>query len=118
MSFIVMTLATILFSPSFWQASSSERVVNITLTEWKIEMPATLPAGPYNLKITNSGKHSHSLKIKSTDFEARLARSLLPGESAEFKIDLKPGVYQVYCPIGFAPLDHGHRGMALQLSVS
>ena len=118
MSFIVMTLATILFFQGSWQASSSEKVVNVTLTEWRIEMPGTLPAGPYNLKITNSGKHSHTLKLKSEKFEVRLARNLDPGESVELKIDLKPGVYRVYCPIGFAPLDHGNRGMELQLNVS
>ena len=118
MSFIVRTLATILFLPGFWQTPSSERVVNVTLTEWRIEMPRTLPAGPYSFKITNNGKHGHTLKIKSADFEARLARNLNPGDSAELKIDLKPGVYKVYCPIGFSPIDHRNRGMELQLNVS
>ena len=118
MSFKVTTLAAILFLPGLWQqAPSSEKAVTVTLTEWKIEMPRTLPAGAYNLKITNSGKHAHTLKIKSAAFEVKLARNLNPGESAELKIDLKPGVYEVYCPIGFSPLDHSHRGMELQLTV-
>jgi uncharacterized cupredoxin-like copper-binding protein len=117
MASILMILAGILL-PSFWQqTSNSEKVINVTLTEWKIDMPHNLPAGSYNFKVTNSGTHSHTLKVKTKGYEAKLQNDLKPGENADLRVELEPGVYRVNCPIGFGPFDHGNKGMELDLTV-
>ena len=100
------------------QASRPEEVVAVTLTEWKIDMPSSLPAGRYTFKVTNKGEHSHTLKIKSEGFEKKLAHDVKPGQSGELKVDLKPGVYEVTCPIGFGPISHEAKGMKLRLTVT
>jgi hypothetical protein len=116
---MVFSLTAILLFSGLWQqVLSPEKAVNITLTEWKIDMPNSLPAGAYNFKITNKGEHSHTLKIKTKNFEVKLPNDLKSGQTAELKVDLKPGVYRVNCPIGFGPFDHGHKGMELELTVT
>jgi|SRR5262245_674324 len=92
--------------------------VTVTLTEWKIEMPTSLQAGPTTFRITNSGKETHNLKIQGQGLEKALSKNLKPGETAELQVDLKPGTYKVYCPVGAGPTSHDSKGMAFQLVVT
>jgi len=41
-----------------------------------------------------------------------LAANLAPGESGSLTLDLAPGTYVVYCPVG------GHRGLGMELEVT
>jgi hypothetical protein len=92
--------------------------IPVTLTEWKIEMPTSLPAGPTSFKIKNDGKDSHNLKIKGEGIEKSLSKNLKPGESGELQVNLRPGTYKVYCPVGVGPTSHDSKGMAFQLVVT
>ena len=113
---LVMALTLSLSAP--WQnGSNPEKTVNVTLSEWKIDMPALLPPGMYILRITNRGDHSHTLKIKNRDYEKKLEKELKPGQSGELRVNLKPGLYEVTCPIGFGPVGHESKGMKLELKV-
>jgi len=116
MNAILASVIAMLLFPGSWQINP-EKVVEVTLTEWKIDMPTTLPPGLYNFKITNAGHHSHTLKIKNKGLERKLQKDLKPGETSELKVNLKPGVYRVNCPIGFGPFGHSDKGMELQLNV-
>lgn len=113
----VVILATTLALAGLPQQISGTRVVTITLTEWKIDMPSSLPAGAYTFKIMNAGRRSHNVEIEADGFKRELPNKLKAGESAELKIDLKPGHYKVTCPIGFWPISHEQQGMVLQLTV-
>ena len=92
--------------------------IAVALTEWKIEMPTSLPSGPTTFKITNDGKDPHNLKIQGEGVEKALSKNLKPGESGEFQVNLRPGTYKVYCPVGVGPTSHDSKGMAFQLVVT
>jgi uncharacterized cupredoxin-like copper-binding protein len=87
--------------------------VEVRLTEYKIEMPASLGAGVTTFKVTNAGEETHGFEIEGNGIEKALKPRLKKGESSSLQVDLKPGTYKVYCPV------HGHktRGMSLDLTV-
>jgi len=97
-------------------ASASPQVVDVGLTEFAIDMPNSLPAGPTRFSIHNNGAATHSFVIEGQGIEKTLANSLQPGQSAFLNLDLAPGSYTVYCPIGEGA--HRAKGMEVQLTVS
>jgi uncharacterized cupredoxin-like copper-binding protein len=87
--------------------------VEVKLTEYKIEMPASVGAGATTFNVTNTGKETHGFEIEGNGIEQALKPRLKKGESGSLQIDLKPGTYKVYCPV----LGHKRRGMSLDLTV-
>jgi uncharacterized cupredoxin-like copper-binding protein len=87
--------------------------VEVKLTEYKIEMPTSVAAGVTTFKVTNAGEETHGFEIEGNGTEKALKPRLKKGESSSLQVDLKPGTYNVYCPV------HGHkkRGMSLDLTV-
>ena len=87
--------------------------VEVKLTEYKIEMPASVGAGAMTFEVTNTGEKTHGFEIEGNGIEKALKPRLKKGESSSLQVDLKPGTYKVYCPV------HGHkmRGMSLDLTV-
>jgi uncharacterized cupredoxin-like copper-binding protein len=104
--------------PATSSSAAAGQPVTVNLTEWKIEMPTSLQAGAITFKITNSGKETHNLKIQGQGLEKALSKNLKPGETGELQVDLKPGTYKVYCPVGAGPASHDSKGMAFQLVVT
>lgn len=94
-------------------SSSSAKVVMVEETEFKIDMPKTLPAGPTLFKVKDTGKFPHNLKIKGNGIEKETASTLQSGQSGELRVDLKPGTYQVWCAVD----SHAEKGMKLTLTV-
>lgn len=95
-------------------AGATERTVEVNLTEFKIDMPATLPAGPTTFKVTNTGAAPHNFEIEGQGIEQELATNLTGGQTGTLKVDLKPGTYEIYCPVG----DHKDKGMTTKLTVT
>ena len=87
--------------------------LTVNLTEYRIEMPATLPAGRATFLITNTGKEKHNFEIEGEQLEMEVSDPLGPGQSRTLEVDLKPGTYKVYCPVA----NHDERGMSMQLTV-
>jgi uncharacterized cupredoxin-like copper-binding protein len=87
--------------------------VEVKLTEYKIEMPASVSAGATTFKVTNTGEETHGFEIEGNGIEIALKPRLKKGESGSLQVDLKPGTYKVYCPV----LGHKRRGMSLDLTV-
>ncbi len=87
--------------------------VEVKLTEYKIEMPASVGAGVTTFKVTNAGEETHGFEIEGNGIEKALKSRLKKGGSSSLQVDLKPGTYKVYCPV------HGHkmRGMSVDLTV-
>ena len=95
-------------------ASAAEgNTVEVTLSEYKIEMPTSLAAGPTTFKIVNSGSKTHNFKIEGNGLEEKLKSNLKKGDSGSMEVNLKPGSYKVTCPVW----DHDHKGMTLDLTV-
>jgi uncharacterized cupredoxin-like copper-binding protein len=94
-------------------SDSTKGSVEVTLTEYKIEMPASVSAGATTFKVTNTGKETHGFEIEGNGIEKALKPRLKKGESGSLQVDLKPGTYEVYCPV----LGHKRHGMSLTLTV-
>jgi len=92
---------------------SAKGAVEVKLTEYKIEMPASVGAGARTFKVTNTGEETHGFEIEGNGIEIALKPRLKKGESGSLQVDLKPGTYKVYCPV----LGHKRRGMSLDLIV-
>jgi plastocyanin len=105
-SLLLLTLAPL--------ALAQANTVNVTLVSFQIEMPASLPAGPTTFTITNDGTHEHNFEVEGNGIEEKLEANLRPGESGTLEVDLQPGTYEVYCPVG----DHRDQGMFLELTVT
>ena len=92
---------------------SAKGSVEVKLTEYKIEMPASVSAGATTFTVTNTGKETHGFEIEGNGIEKAIKPRLKKGESGSLQMDLKPGNYKVYCPV----LGHKGRGMSLDLTV-
>jgi len=88
--------------------------VPVSLMEFAIDMPTTLPAGPVTFAIANDGTITHSFEIEGGDLEEELETPLEPGQTGMLTVDLAPGTYEVYCPIG----NHADNGMRIEITVS
>jgi plastocyanin len=88
--------------------------VEVRLSEYAIQMPQTLPAGPATFAIRNEGQKSHSFRIEGPGIESSSVAILRPGETANLQVTLQPGEYKVYCPIG----SHSAKGMTMKLTVN
>ena len=88
--------------------------VIVTLTDYRIALPTTIPAGKTKFKIINHGKTSHSLKLEGNGIEKKLWITLKPGQNATLDADLTPGSYNVYCPVD----RHDRKGMRVTLKVT
>jgi glucose/arabinose dehydrogenase/uncharacterized cupredoxin-like copper-binding protein len=94
--------------------TTAEGTVDVGLVEFEMQMPNTVAAGSVTFNITNNGTMEHSFEIEGNGVEVELESTLQPGESGTLTIDLAPGTYTVYCPVG----DHRSRGMELTLTVT
>jgi uncharacterized cupredoxin-like copper-binding protein len=88
--------------------------VAVSLTEFAIDMPNELPAGPTTFEISNDGTVEHSFEIEGQGIEEELEPHLRPGASDTLTVDLAPGTYEVYCPVD----EHADHGMRLELTVT
>jgi plastocyanin len=86
----------------------------VSLTEFAIDMPTSLPAGPVVFTISNDGAAPHNFVVEGDGFEGRLPARVAPGASATLELDLPPGTYTVYCPVGAG----GHRAQGMELTLT
>jgi len=87
--------------------------VEVTLTEFSIDMPRTLAPGAKTFRVTNAGGMEHNIEIEMGGTEYTFPETLAPGETRTLEARLEAGTWEVYCPVA----DHADRGMRLQLRV-
>ena len=92
---------------------SSHRV-SVTMTEYHFDMPATAKAGKTTFVIKNAGRKEHAFEIKGQGIDQKLSPNPKPGQTATLQVDLKPGTYNINCPLPF----HTMRGMKTTLTVN
>src|SRR2546425_2480829 len=89
--------------------------VSAKLSEWKVELSeATIAAGPVTFTIRHAGSMPEGFQGKGggTQQEKKVPQ---PGPTATLTLTLKPGTYEVYCPVGED--SHKKLGMETHLKV-
>jgi uncharacterized cupredoxin-like copper-binding protein len=79
-----------------------------------VNMPAQVQAGTVTFQVTNNGDEVHNFEIEGEGVEESFPTDLQPGETRSMTVELQPGTYHVYCPVG----DHEEQGMELELEVT
>jgi uncharacterized cupredoxin-like copper-binding protein len=90
------------------------KTIEVKETEFALD-PAKITLdkpGTYVFKAANAGAIVHSLEIEGKGIEKETP-ILDPGQSAELKVTLKAGTYEIYCPVG----GHKEQGMEGTLTV-
>jgi plastocyanin len=96
-------------------AGGSSGKVPITLKDFSIQ-PTTLHADEpetVTYVVTNKGNTEHALEIEGNGLEEE-TETLQAGQVGELTVTLKPGTYELYCPID----SHRQRGMEATLTVA
>jgi plastocyanin len=89
--------------------------VRAKLSEWTIKLSeATVPAGQVTFTVTNGGSIPHAFEVEGRGIEQETPL-IQPGASATLTLTLKPGTYEVYCPVGGD--SHKKLGMETHLKV-
>ncbi len=94
--------------------TAGANTVEVKLSEYKIDMPTTLPAGAVTFRVTNAGTVEHSLTVEGQGIKKTFDKNLQPSETNTLQVNLSPGAYQVYCPVD----DHRNLGMLVNLTVT
>jgi len=110
-TFISFLVAIVALIGVAWAAEVQK--INVTMTEYHFNMPATAKAGKTEFVVKNSGRKEHTIEIKGEGIDQKLSPNVKPGQSATLVVDLKPGTYNVNCPLPF----HTMRGMKTTLMV-
>lgn len=96
-----------------YQVARSD-TVQVDLVEFKIDMPTTLSAGKTIFRVSNVGQSQHNIEFVGKGIDKTFETNLAAGETRIMEIDLTPGVYHVYCPVG----SHEVYGMKMDLTVT
>ena len=89
------------------------RRVDVTMTEYKFDMPTELKPGKTAFVVKNTGKKKHNLQIKGAGVDQKFQKNLAPGETRVLHVVLERGTYEVTCPVDF----HPQKGMKTTITV-
>ncbi|MEY2499152.1 MAG: hypothetical protein QOD12_2708 [Verrucomicrobiota bacterium] len=94
-------------------AAQGGQKINVTMTEYKFDMPTTAKPGKTSFVIRNAGKKVHNFQIKGGGISQKLSANPKPGQTEVLEVALKPGTYAIICPVDF----HSQKGMSTTLTV-
>jgi uncharacterized cupredoxin-like copper-binding protein len=89
------------------------RRVDVTMTEYKFDMPKELKPGKTAFVVKNAGKRKHNFEIKGASTDRKFQKNLAPGDTRVLHVVLERGTYEVTCPVDF----HPQKGMKLTVTV-
>lgn len=90
-------------------AGPADQQIPVRLADYSIDPPAISPREPGKItfSLINNGPSSHALEIEGNGVEAK-SNTLGTGDHGDLTVDLKPGTYEMYCPID------GHRARGME----
>jgi uncharacterized cupredoxin-like copper-binding protein len=89
------------------------RRVDVTLSEYKIDMPTSLKPGKTAFVVKNAGKKKHNFEVKGNGIDQKFINNLEPSETKVLHVQLKRGTYDVTCPVDLHPM----KGMTIKVTV-
>jgi plastocyanin len=113
MTRFVIVIAALAASSSV--AAAQAQAVPATLSEWKIATRDTVQAGRVTFRVNNTGSVNHALYIRGEGVDQG-TREIPVRQSANLTVTLKPGTYEVFCPL--ADESHKMAGMTRKLVVT
>lgn len=85
--------------------------LEVTLVDYEIQMTDTAEAGVVVLSASNESESEHGVAVVPAnggdDVESLGEQTAEPGESVQLEVELEPGEYIVYCPVGDHREEHG-----------
>jgi uncharacterized cupredoxin-like copper-binding protein len=94
------------------QAAGGGTQVTVGETEFKLAVStSSFNPGAYTFRAVNNGKVVHSLEITGPGVNATTP-DLQPGQSADLKVTLQTGSYDVFCPIP------GHKALGMNQEIT
>ncbi|HEY6652729.1 MAG TPA: cupredoxin domain-containing protein [Solirubrobacterales bacterium] len=90
--------------------------VTLTATDFKFNpSDPTVKSGDVTFTMKNDGQTTHSLEIEDVNGQDQeLEGDISPGQSGTLKVNLPPGKYEFYCPVG----NHKEMGMEGEITVN
>ena len=110
---MLLVMAVPLVSAQEDTTENEENVVVVTLADFSINVPESIPSGNVIFEISNEGNVEHSFRIEGP-VEAELDTPLLPGETQQLEVNLEPGDYRIYSPLN----DDATQGMDMQVTIA
>jgi len=111
---LLLATVTLAGAPAH-RAPGDPAAVSAKLSEWKVELSEhTITAGTVTFTVANVGSIPHGFEVEGQGIEQETAL-IQPGSSANLTLTLKPGTYEVYCPVGED--SHKKLGMETDLKV-
>ncbi|KQX67338.1 MULTISPECIES: hypothetical protein [unclassified Streptomyces] len=99
-------------TPAPAKPTTSGTQVTAKLTDFHIHLSTQkFHPGRYTFTAQNAGHHEHALELDRPGGETR-SKTLEPGQSTTLAVTLKPGSYQVYCPID------GHKDLGMKTTLT
>jgi hypothetical protein len=80
--------------------------IQVTLTDYEIEIDSNIEAGTYTFEVTNEGDSLHGIAIQQAPTDGDEAgifiasTTVAPGETETREFELAEGEYIVFCPVG------------------
>ena len=96
-------------------SGGSATTVTADESEFTIVLSTTaFSPGSYTFVAKNVGHTTHALEISGPGITGDHTKDLSPGESADLKVTLSKGRYDIFCPVG----DHKMLGMNVDITVA
>jgi plastocyanin len=94
----ILVAAALVASSSVASGQAAQSVV-ITLTEFKVAVPKdTVKAGPFTFRVKNAGLMNHAMYVRGPGVD-KGTRDIQVGQESPLAVTLKPGTYEVFCPL-------------------
>jgi uncharacterized cupredoxin-like copper-binding protein len=96
-------------------AGGAGGTVDMTAADFKFTpSDPTVKSGEVTFDLKNDGQAPHSLEIEDVNGQdEEIEGDVSPGQSGTLKVNLSPGKYEFYCPVG----NHKEMGMEGEITV-